>query len=133
MKTAVSFACHPTLGLICCLVLVRHVMCWNYAKGQVCSHLPCRAVLTPTSTLVTACVDQHALSGTLPCVLYVQAAVSGQQPTDPVSNAVLPSLDLVPVWPMRSRAAEYRDSTIRAGVQAAIAPDCTDPVRYLRR
>lgn len=65
--------------------------------------------------------------------LAMQAAVSNQPPTDPVSNAVLPSLDLVPVWPMRSRAAEYRDSTIRACVQAAAAPDCADPVRYLRR
>lgn len=63
----------------------------------------------------------------------MQAAVSGQPPTDPVSNAVLPSLDLVPVWPMRSRAAEYRDSTIHACVQAAAAPDCADPVKYLRR
>lgn len=63
----------------------------------------------------------------------LQAAVSGQPPTDPVSNAVLPSLELVPIWPMRSRAAEYRDNTIRACVQAAAAPDCPDPVRYLRR
>lgn len=70
------------------------------------------------------------ISCTLP---DMQAAVSGQPATDPVSNAVLPSLDLVPVWPMRSRAAEYRDSTIRACVQSASAPDCADPVKYLRR
>eukprot|EP00775_Hariotina_reticulata_P001944 gene1944-2273_t len=43
----------------------------------------------------------------------IQAAVNGQPATDPVSNAVLPSLDLVPVFPMRSRAAEYRESTAR--------------------
>lgn len=63
----------------------------------------------------------------------LQAAVAGAPPTDPVSNAVLPSVDLVPVWPMRSRAAEYREATMRACVARAAAPGCEDPVRYLRR
>eukprot|EP00878_Enallax_costatus_P028313 GHUV01030575.1.p1 GENE.GHUV01030575.1~~GHUV01030575.1.p1 ORF type:complete len:475 (+),score=162.34 GHUV01030575.1:605-2029(+) len=63
----------------------------------------------------------------------LQAALTGNPPTDPISNAVLPSVDLVPVYPMRSRAAQYRESTALECVRLAVQPNCTAPVRYLRR
>lgn len=54
-------------------------------------------------------------------------------PTDPLTNAPLPSTSLTPVYPMRSRAAELREKVAKACVQRACSVDCRDPVRYLRR
>lgn len=63
----------------------------------------------------------------------LQAALTGNAPTDPISNAVLHSVELVPVYPMRSRAAQYRESTARECVRLAAQPNCNAPVRLLRR
>ena len=48
---------------------------------------------------------------------------------DPVSRQPLPSRELTPVFILRSRAMEFRESTARRNVYRACAPDCSDPVR----
>ena len=64
---------------------------------------------------------------------FSRSATGGQPVKDPVTNQVLDSLALVPVYAMRSRAAEYRERTARACVEAAVSPTCGEPVKYLRR
>ena len=48
---------------------------------------------------------------------------------DPVSRSPLPSRELTPVFILRSRAMEFRESTARRNVERACAPGCPDPVR----
>lgn len=63
-----------------------------------------------------------------------RAAAAGAPPTDPLSNAPLENENLVPVYPMRSRAAEYREATARACAGgAASEPKRGEAVRLLRR
>lgn len=54
-------------------------------------------------------------------------------PSDPITNSPLPSAALTPVFPMRSRAAEYREAAARAAAARAAAPSCADPLLYLQR
>jgi hypothetical protein len=62
-----------------------------------------------------------------------RSVATGSEPKDPVTNTPLPNNHLTPVFPMRSRAAEYRSSAARHCAAAATSPTCSDPVRYLRR
>lgn len=84
----------------------------------------CKTCIASASTQVYERVAiEHHLS---------HAASMGQSPTDPVTNLSLPSTHLLPVYPMRSRAAEYRETTARACVEYATAAGCSEPVKYLR-
>jgi hypothetical protein len=62
-----------------------------------------------------------------------RSVATGSEPKDPVTNTLLPNNHLTPVFPMRSRAAEYRSSAARHCAAAATSPTCSDPLRYLRR
>ncbi|KAK9827668.1 hypothetical protein WJX81_005475 [Elliptochloris bilobata] len=52
---------------------------------------------------------------------------------DPVSRQPLPNRELTPVFILRSRAMEFRESVARRNVERACAPGCQDPVRHVRR
>ena len=63
-----------------------------------------------------------------------RAAAAGAPLTDPLSNAPLASDQLLPVFPVRSRAAEYREATVRAAAAAAARePRRDEAARLLRR
>ena len=53
--------------------------------------------------------------------------------TDPVTNIVLPSLALTPVFPMKSRSMEFRERTAKACVERAASFAARDPVSLVRR
>ncbi|GBF96130.1 hypothetical protein Rsub_08878 [Raphidocelis subcapitata] len=65
---------------------------------------------------------------------FSRASAAGALLTDPLTNAPLASDQLLPVFPMRSRAAEYREATVRACIAAAVAGSSrAEAVRHLRR
>eukprot|EP00798_Chlamydomonas_sp_ICE-L_P017156 gene17156-23467_t len=63
----------------------------------------------------------------------------GEQAVDPVTNMPLPCKTLTPVFPMKSRAMEYRERTSRLCVERACCVGSVDgrsdvdPMRYVRR
>ncbi|BDA41664.1 probable E3 ubiquitin-protein ligase CHIP at N-terminal half [Coccomyxa sp. Obi] len=52
---------------------------------------------------------------------------------DPISRLPLRIDQLTPVYVLRVRAAEYRESAAAACIQAACSAGCTNPVQYVRR
>lgn len=52
---------------------------------------------------------------------------------DPLTGSDLPSVQLTPVFLLKSRAREYAERAIRAAIEQAVMQDCPDPVRWLRR
>lgn len=83
---------------------------------------------------IVALLRQHA-----PSQVYEREAIQRHlshvkgAAVDPVSRAPLPSRELTPVFILRSRAMEFRESTARRNVERACAPGCPDPVRALPR
>lgn len=53
--------------------------------------------------------------------------------TDPITMTHLPSLQLTPVYPIKSRAMEYRERVAKSCVERACSFRCQDPLKYLRR
>ncbi|GLC56996.1 hypothetical protein PLESTB_001171600 [Pleodorina starrii] len=52
---------------------------------------------------------------------------------DPISNLPLDTATLTIVWPMKSKAAAYRERALRGCVERLCRPACRSPIRYLRR
>ncbi|GLI61303.1 hypothetical protein VaNZ11_003657, partial [Volvox africanus] len=52
---------------------------------------------------------------------------------DPISNVPLETTVLTTVWPMKSKAAAYRERAVRGCVEKLCKPTCRSPIRYLRR
>lgn len=72
----------------------------------------------------------------LPSQVYERSAIERHMRinhTDPLTNSQLASDVLTPVFPMRSRAAAYREQAAAAAAARAAAPDCAEPLKYLRR
>ncbi|KAG2486532.1 hypothetical protein HYH03_014833 [Edaphochlamys debaryana] len=51
---------------------------------------------------------------------------------DPISNQPVTN-QLTTVWPMKSKAAAYRERAVRGCVAQVCRPSCRTPIRYLRR
>ena len=64
---------------------------------------------------------------------FQQKAKAKCRAVDPITNVPLESLQLTPVYPMRSRALEYREQTGKACVEAACHRSCSEPIMYIRR
>jgi hypothetical protein len=52
---------------------------------------------------------------------------------DPISNLPLQNMHLTPVYPMKSRAMEYRESAAKMCIEACCQMTCEEPMKYLRR
>ncbi|KAG2446519.1 hypothetical protein HYH02_008506 [Chlamydomonas schloesseri] len=68
--------------------------------------------------------------------VYERAAIEKALATklvDPISNLPLPSASLTTVWPMKSKAAAYRERAVQGCIAQVCRPSCRAPVRYLRR
>lgn len=68
--------------------------------------------------------------------VYEREAISNhlqRKPTDPITMMVLPTKSLTPVYPMKSRAMEFRERTARLCLERACSMKCGEPLRYLRR
>ncbi|EFJ42500.1 hypothetical protein VOLCADRAFT_107192, partial [Volvox carteri f. nagariensis] len=57
----------------------------------------------------------------------------GLSRVDPISNLPLETAALTTVWPMKSKAAAYRERAVRGCVDRLCRPTCRSPIRYLRR
>jgi hypothetical protein len=69
-------------------------------------------------------------------MIYERSAIAThlqRSHTDPLTRQPLPNASLTPVFPLRSRALEYRQQTAAACMEIACSPGCTNPVRYVRR
>lgn len=53
--------------------------------------------------------------------------------TDPITNKVLTSTSLTPVYIIKSRALEFRERVARQCVERACSLHCKSPIKYLRR
>jgi U-box domain len=117
VKAPLPTAARPTLTLLLCLPYLN---------------LPYRRRLgllsDPVATAVGQVYERTSIERHL-----LHCSLAGQPATDPITNAPLPSLSLLPVFPMRSRAAEFRAAAVRGCIAAAAAPRCLTPVAYLRR
>eukprot|EP00198_Chlamydomonas_reinhardtii_P004658 XP_001693994.1 predicted protein [Chlamydomonas reinhardtii] len=67
--------------------------------------------------------------------LATKLAIKGHwfMQVDPISNLPLPSASLTTVWPMKSKAAAYRERAVQGCIAQVCRPSCRTPVRYLRR
>ena len=66
--------------------------------------------------------------------VYERDAISSQleqHHSDPITRLPLRNDQLTPVYLLRARAAEYRESAAAACVDAASSPGCAEPVRAL--
>ncbi|KAG2433909.1 hypothetical protein HXX76_008261 [Chlamydomonas incerta] len=68
--------------------------------------------------------------------VYERAAIEKALATklvDPISNLPLPTASLTTVWPMKSKAAAYRERAVQGCIAQVCRASCRAPVRYLRR
>ncbi|GFR47988.1 hypothetical protein Agub_g9812, partial [Astrephomene gubernaculifera] len=68
--------------------------------------------------------------------VYERAAIEkalAHKLVDPISNLPLDTAALTTVWPMKSKAAAYRERAVRGCIAQVCKPSCRTPIRYLRR
>lgn len=68
--------------------------------------------------------------------IYERSAILehlSKNPRDPLTGTTLPSVQLTPVFLLKSRALEYAERATRAALDCTTRADCPDPIRWLRR
>eukprot|EP00887_Chlorella_sp_A99_P000424 scaffold17.g424.t1 len=96
------------------------------------------ALLEPPAELVCPITHSVFLDPVLTAAghVYERAAIERhfeRSDSDPMSNQRLVNKSLTPVYVLKARALEYRESTARACVERACDGRCRDPVPLLRR